>query len=262
MDGLEDFLNTEQPEAEVEAPETPVVEASAPEAVEAEAPSGPVRDEKGRFASKGETPEPTPESASPAPQEPALDHAALIGERRRRQEAEDRLRVLEQQLQQPQAPQPAPVVQQGPPDQFEDPEGYTNWLVAQASQAARAEAYHAFQYQRIQMSAEEAKAKLPDYAEKISVFEQMAQVNPQLMQELNRAPNPAEYAYNTAKTQLEISQYGGIDGLIAARVQEALKTAPQPTLAPIPDTLADAQSSRGTTSGGIAVPSFEDILKR
>lgn len=264
MDGLEDFLSAEQPaetQAAEPAPEAPV---EAPPAAEApteaiETPTDTVerpRGPDGKFIAKGETPV-TPE---PAPQEPTLDHAALIGERRRRQEAEDRIRLLEQQLQQPQAQQPA--APQGPPDQFEDPEGYTNWLVGRASEAARNEAYQAFQYQRIQMSAEEAKAKLPDYAEKLSVFEHMAAANPQLMQELYRAPNPAEYAYNTAKTQLEISQYGGIDGLIAARVQEALKTAPQPAPTPIPDTLADAQSARGTTAEGLTVPTLDDILKR
>lgn len=259
MDNLEDFLKgDEAPAAETETPETPepVAEAQAPDA-EAEAPKGPVRDEKGRFAPKGETPE-QPDSASPAQQEPQLDHAALIGERRRRQEAEDRLRALEQQLQQFQQPQAA--APQGPPDRWEDPEGYDRWLVAQAAETARAEAFNTFQYQRIQMSAEEAKAKLPDYPEKIQVFEQMAQVNPVLMQEMMRAPNPAEYAYNTAKTHLEISQYGGIEGLIAARVQEALKTTP-PAPTPVPDTLADAQSSRGS-SEPYSPPTLDQILAR
>jgi hypothetical protein len=87
--------------------------------------------------------------------------------------------------------------------------------------------------------------------------------NPALLEQLHKAPNPAEYAYNAAKTQLEISQFGGIDGLVNARVEEALKTR-QPVVPtpPIPDTLADAQSARGTSAEGYSVPSFEDILKR
>ena len=103
-DELEGFLNTEAEAPEAvdtpEAPETPEVA----EQVE-ETPSGPVRDEKGRFAPKGET----EEAASPAAVEAPLDHAALIGERRRRQEAEAELERLRQQIVQPQqVPQQQP----------------------------------------------------------------------------------------------------------------------------------------------------------
>jgi hypothetical protein len=57
MGGLEDFLNSaEQPVEAIETPEAPEIQT---EAVEtplevAEEPKGPVRDEKGRFAPKGE----------------------------------------------------------------------------------------------------------------------------------------------------------------------------------------------------------------
>ena len=262
MDDLDTFLKGD--EAPVDAPEAvepQTVEAPAPETPEvAEAPKGPVRDEKGRFAPKGEQ----PEGESPTPAEPPLDHAALIGERRRRQEAEQRIAEYETRLAQLQQPQPQATPTQGPPDRWEDPEGYDQWLVARATNlaasAARAEAYQAFQYQRIQLSAEEAKARLPDYVEKIGVFDQMAQLNPMLLQELARAPNPAEYAYNTAKTQIELNTYGGIDGLIAARVQEALKQ-PQQAQTPIPETLASEQSAR-TNVQALHVPSLDEILKR
>jgi hypothetical protein len=94
----------------------------------------------------------------------------------------------------------------------------------------------------------------------------MAQANPSLMQELYRAANPAEYAYNTAKTQVEINQYGGLEGLIRARVEEALKAqapAPEPTPAPsVPDTLADAQSARGSSAEPFRMKSLDEILGR
>lgn len=263
MDNLDDFLKGEDeaPQAEVtteavEAPET----AQVAEATEARADRP--RDEKGRFAPKGETVE------SPSTEEPQFDHAATIGERRRRQEAEARaaeaearLQQLAAQLQQQAQYQPP----QGAPDRWEDPEGYDRWLVAQASTAAaetaRAEAYHQFQYQRINTAAAQYRQAVPDYDEKIQVFGQMAQQNPALIAELNRAPNPAEYAYNVAKTQLEIAQYGGLDGLINARVAEALSaTAPAPKAAPIPDTLADAQSARGSSAGTYAPKPLEEIL--
>ena len=263
MDNLDDFLKgepeaaaiepTEAVETTTEAPAEPEAQAEPEgEQPKAERPRGP----DGKFIPKGE------ESASPAPTEAPLDHAALIGERRRRQEAEQRIAEYEARL--------AQLQQQPVPDQWEDPEGFANHLkseaVQSAVQAAREEAYQTFQTQRIAMSAEEAKARLPDYGEKMHVFEQMVAQNPTLLQELYRAPNPAEYAYNTAKIQVEISQYGGIDGLINARVQEALKAqvpaAPAPA-APIPETLAGEQSARSSgPATTLSVPSLDDILGR
>lgn len=267
MDNLDDILNgNEEPqvEAPVEAPQEPVsTEPTAETPAEPEAKPEQPRGPDGKFISKGETQPEAPVAESPAAQEPQLDHAALLGERRRRQEAEQRLAELEARINQPQ-PQPTPV-----PDQWEDPEGYAKWMqseaVKQAVEAARHEAFEAFQTQRIAMSSEQFAKTVPDYAEKVQVFEQMMTVNPQLLQELYRAPNPAEYAYNTAKTQIEINQYGGLEGLIAARVQEALKAqAPQPETTPappIPESLAAEQSARGApTQGG--PPSLEEILGR
>lgn len=266
MDQLDEFLNgSEAPVAEIETPEQPqaieTAEVETPE-VTAEEPTGPVRDEKGRFAPKGENTaaEPAPEAASPAAAETPLDHAALIGERRRRQEAEDQLRALQEQLARQQQPQPQIAEPQGPPDRWEDPEGYDRWLVAQAATAARNEAMQAFQHQRIKMTAIEAQNRLPDYTDKIRAFEQMAQANPLLMQQMIEAPNPAEFAYNTAKSHLDIQQYGGIEGLIQARVQEALKA--QAPAHPIPTTLATEQSAGGPQGQPFHVPSFDEILGR
>lgn len=261
MDNLDEFLKgndevvAETPEA-VEAPTEVVAEADeAPQATER--PRGP----DGKFIPKGETAE-TPAVESPSTPEPALDHAALIGERRRRQEAEAELVELRKQFQP--APQVQPQQPANAPDMFEDPEGYTRYIASQAAEVARREAYETFQYQRIEGSARQFAPSVPDYAEKVQVFQQMVQLNPALLQELYRSGNPAEYAYNTAKTQLEISQFGGIEGLIKARVEEALKAQAPPAAnatPPVPDTLADAQSSRGS-SEGFSPPSLDQILGR
>jgi hypothetical protein len=267
MDNLDEILNgettTDEPTAEapeVEAPAEPQTTEEQP-APTAERPRGP----DGKFIPKGETPATEPEDgASPAPQEAPLDHAALIGERRRRQEAEQRIAEYEARFAQMQQSPPVQQAPQGAPDMFEDPEGYTRYVAAQAAEVARQEAYGQFQYQRIDTAARQFAPTVPDYAEKVQVFQQMAQSNPALLQELFRANNPAEYAYNTAKTQLEISQYGGLEGLIKARVEEALKAQPPaaPTApSPIPETLADAQSARGS-SASFTVPTLDDILKR
>ena len=257
MDEMEDFLKGETIEAVEVSEVTETTET--PEVAEPEQSEGRVRDEKGRFAPKGA--EKSEEAVSPTATEAPLDHAALIGERRRRQEAEDRLRQLEEAIRTTQqAPQQQAPAQAQVPDRWEDPDGYDQWLIAQAAAMARAEASQTFQTQRIQAAALEVMQRLPDYQEKIGVFEQMATANPALLQEMVRSPNPAEYAYNMARTQLEISQYGGIDGLINARVQEALKAQPAPTS--IPETLASEQSGRAAIGGAPGNLTLDDILKR
>lgn len=227
-----EILNSDEPTQETEAvAETPQAEVESTETAQARA-----RDEKGRFAPKGEN------DAPPASQEGHIPVAALKDERNKRQALEAELNQLRQQYQAQAQPQPQV---QGPPDRWEDPEGYDQWLIAQAAnyagQAARVEARQEFESQRIRSAADEAKAKHPDYVEKIGVFEQMAQLNPMLWQEMSRAPNPAEYAYNTARLQVEIMQHGGIEGMIEARmsarenaaiqgVQDRLPSSAPPTL--------------------------------
>jgi len=266
MDNLDDFLKgeNEAPEPEAEAPETPETEAEAPQPeAEAEAPEveakdeGRPRDEKGRFIPKGEK-----EEASPPEAEERIPVKALQEERRKRQELEAQLMQMQQHLQQPPQQQQAP---QGPPDRWEDPEGYDQWLVTQAAHAARAEAYQQFQYQRLAESGNRLRQSTPDYEEKIQVFGQMANANPSLLAQLVQAENPAEFAYNLGKQQIEIAQYGGIDGLIQAKVQEALSKAQpapveqKPSLS-IPETLADAQSARGSESAAFNPTPLESIL--
>lgn len=257
MDNLEEFLKADvTPEVEIDEPE-----AVTTEPVEAEAPSERPRGPDGKFIAKGEEPA-TAESASPAPQEAPLDHAALIGERRRRQEAEARIEALEKQFAQFQQPQAQPQQPQGPPDRWEDPEGYDAWLVQQAAQAAQTQAIQAVQQQRIYESAVRARGKYADYGEAHEVFGQMAQRNPALFEQMLQSADPAEFAYTQAKSEMEIRQFGGIDALVAAKVAEALKTQ-TPAPQAIPDTLADAQSARGSATGdGFTVPSLDDILRR
>jgi hypothetical protein len=103
------------------------------------------RDDKGRFAKKGEQ----EEGASPAPEQRSDEYegAATIGERRRRQDAEQqrdeyrtRLEALEQkfnQLPNPQQQEPAPL-----PDIWEDPEGRLAAERQQFQQALYQERYN------------------------------------------------------------------------------------------------------------------------
>jgi hypothetical protein len=262
MDNLDDFLkgnDDAQPDVEAVTPPEPVEQpqeqVEEPQAEtegdkpKVERPRGP----DGKFIPKGE------EAGSPPAQESTIPESALLGERRRRQEAEQRLQQYEQYLAQLQQQQPDP-------DMFEDPDGFKKTLKeqikAEAIAEARREAAEMFQYHRIATAAQQFMADKPDYQDAVNVFGQMAAVNPRLLAEMQAAPNPAEYAYNAGKTQVEIAQHGSLEALIQARVEAQLKAAQTPTATPqVPDTLADAQSSRGSAAP-LNVPTLDEILKR
>lgn len=214
---LTSILNgTSEAPAAAEPPPAEPAPAAAP--AEEAAPERP-RDEQGRFLPKGEDGEPAQEaaeSATPAPSDdnsPTVPRKALIDERTKRQTLESHLAELNQRLVQYQRPaqQPAPK-----PDQWDDPDGHERWLIEQAGGIAEQRAVEAFQRQHIMQSAEAAKAKYPDYLEKVAVFEQLSAQNPDLSAQMSRSPNPAEFAYETAKRHEQVSQYGSIDGLLAA----------------------------------------------
>jgi hypothetical protein len=288
LNGTNEAPTEAQPAAVEAAPEAEVEAVAAEPEAKADGVDRVPKGEPGAGQFKSKDDPKGEEAAPPAAEEESATApvGALKAERSKRQAAEERERAKDAELErlradlerfrQPQPaiqPQPSPAqvaTEQAPPDRWDDPEGYDRWLVDQATkratETARAEAYQTFQYQRFASSAEEMKSKLPDYAEKIGVFEQMLQHNPALLDELYRAPNPAEYAYNTAKIQVEISECGGLDGLINARVQAALQgqaaQTPTPAPAPIPSTLADAQSARGSAAGASSGPlSLDQILK-
>jgi hypothetical protein len=255
-EGLDDFLEvSEETTDEVEAPE--IVE----EVTEAVEPATAPRDEKGRFAPKGEpeaveAPEP---SVTPTPEEAPIPVKALQEERRKRQELEAKLAEYEARAAAP----PEPVT---PPDPWDEPDAHSQWLIKQAATVARHEALAEFENRQIARSANQARAKYQDYDDAVGIFSQMMQQNPALERQLRDHENPGEFAYSTAKTQMEIAQYGSIDALIQAKVkaeterlQAELKPAPTPPT--IPTSLADQQSSRGGSTA-YSPPSLDEILGR
>jgi len=222
-ESLDNILNgTSAPEAQ--APTEPQPETAIAE-IEALPPKDPERprDEHGRFLPMGEKePEPAVEaapepSASPAPvdEPPVLEHPALIGERRRRQTAEAENEKLRQQLAQLTQP-PQQLQPQAKPDQWEDPEGHDQWVAEQAGTIAEQKAVQAVQQHLVRVSAEAAKVKYPDYLEKVPIFEQLAQASPGLWGQMFQHPNPAEFAYTVAKQHEQVSQYGSLEGYLAA----------------------------------------------
>jgi hypothetical protein len=210
---LDDILNGDN--APIEAP---AVEEAAP-AVETSP-----RDEQGRFAPKvdnaaPETPEPQGAPTAPTVEPGHVPYAALRDERHKRQQLEARLAEIERaQTQQFQQPQEVP-------DQFEDPNGHSDWLIAQSAQRATTAAIQAFQDQMVYHSEQRARAKYQDFDQKLEAFAQLVQADPTLGRKLYEQPEPAEWAYEQAKTHLEVQRYGSIEGLIEARIAERLQTA-------------------------------------
>ena len=167
------------------------------------------RDEKGRFAAKGE------EGASPAPvNEPELDHKAIVAERRRRQEAEERARVLEAQIQAYQNP-PAP-----PPSMWEDEQGWQqhfgNEVVSAAVQQANFNA-------KLDMSEMMVRQNNPDFEEVKAEFLELAKDNPTLAQQALADPHPWDKAYKIAKTHRTMRDLGTTDiDSLKAKIREEL----------------------------------------
>ena len=269
---LDSILNgDEQPEAAVEPvvePETPAEPEATPEPVAEEEPKGPTRDEKGRFAPKGET-----ESASPAPvSEPQLDHAALLGERRRRQEAEDRIRALEAQIAQP-APTaaPQPAVQQAQPFEFNEDLYWSNpqqfldsfkQSILQEVQGAIPQIVTGVTLDRAEAA---ARARYEDYDQARDAFYRVAIADQTIAQKAMAQADPAEYAYQEGKRLLEMAQYPSLNAYIDAEVerrQAALVPVQQQPAPVIPESLADAPAAGLVGHVAQAPLSLNDILKR
>lgn len=252
-DFLDDFMPSES-----EAPEA--VETA--EAVEPQPEPAPVRDEKGRFAPKGETPEPETVQESVEPTDKPLDKDEFQGlknERKRRQEAEERLQALEKQLQQLQAkPQEPPAP---PPSLWDDEDQRFAYERQQVlSQADR--------LSRINASEMAARVKYDDFDAMFDKFNEMAAQNPAVVQQtLDTSGTPSWLkAYDIAKKAARIEELGAVDLTdLETRLREQIKAemaaqAPAPAPA-IPSSLADAQSSR-SAGQGVAPMTLKDILGR
>lgn len=253
MDDMDDFLKGEiEP---TEAVETPVeVETPEAEPAKADQPRGP----DGKFLPKGEEPE-TPAVESPTTEEPKLEHPALIGERRRRQEFEQRVKELEAQLQRVQTP-PQPK-----PDMFENPEGWEGHFGQQVTQTA---VHQATINSKLEMSEMLARDKFDDFDDMKAKFMELAGENPVLAQQALGDPHPWRKAYQIAKTAATMQEVGATDvaGLraeIEAKVRAELEAAQKAPPPPIPDTLATAQSARGSSADTLPTPmSLDQILGR
>ncbi len=130
-------------------------------------------------------------AAPTADGEESWTKTAVLDERRKRQELEAKIAKLEEKKQE------AEAVKR--PDILEDQEGAFRHTESQFANALLQE--------RINLSRELMIEKHDDYEAHEAVFVEMAQKNPQLVQEMNRSSNPAKFAYNKAKEHNEYSDY-------------------------------------------------------
>jgi hypothetical protein len=232
-------------EQQIEAPAEAVEAAPAPEA--------PVRDDKGRFAPKG-----VEESASPAPvEEPQFDHAAVIGERKRRQEAEERARILEAQLQAIANP-PAP-----PPNIWEDEQGALDHVKTEAVTLAVRQANTDSRLTTSEMLMRQAE---PAFSEKWQEMNEFLGSNPGLIQKCMASPHPWHEAFNAYQSHNRAMELGATNVVeLEAKLREQITAELQakPPANPLPNSLADAQSARGGGNSAAFQPySLQDILGR
>lgn len=239
-------------------------------AEEQEAPTGPQRDEHGRFASARQ-PEESEEQgeeqqeAPPASEQPEPGHipiAALKDERSKRQRAEEAFLQAQERLQQYEAYFQQQSQQQ--PDEEIDP---IELIAQQVVSRVQPQTQQQLLAMKVEVAEQFARSRWADYDEKVETFKEEAQRNPYLWQELAKAPNPAEYAYNAAANILSARSYGSdappSREQIEAEIREKIMAEIGMSKPAVPSSLANAQSrgSRGGPAWSGPSP-IEDILGR
>ena len=240
MSELDELVNDE-PEV-IETPEVePIAESEAEPKAEETPPDVKVEKEV----------EPTP---TDKPESETVPIAAVIDERRKRQALEQEIAAMKaDQEQKPAVPRP---------DVFEDQDGAFNFLESTIDQKL---SQHVIGLSRDMMASAH-----DDYAEMEQEFVQMAQENPQLTQEMQAHPNPARFAYETAKNRREYKEMQNVGEyrekltaqireeerakILAEMKQDKEKETEQSNVAHLPN-LAKSTAS----SGGFATPTDESL---
>lgn len=254
---LDDVLNeSNQPVAQPEA-EAPQ------EAEQVEAKPTAQRDEKGRFAPKGDN-----EDAPPASDDKAKGlEAGIAAERKKRQEWEERyhndvetLRKELEALKQPKQPeQPATP----PPSVWEDDAAAFDYHKQDAVSIA---VQQATMNAKLDMSEMMARQAHEDFEEMKAEFVRMMQENPALQQQALSDPHPWQRAYQIAKNARTMSELGATDlETLKAQLREQImaeqaQAAPQTAAPNLPHSLADAQSARGDNKPAPPPLTLESIL--
>jgi hypothetical protein len=198
-----DAFADDEPEADAEVVEVAADATGEPESAD-EAPSAP---------EVGAEPAPPADTDQPSNEQIEAYKAALIDERRRRQEAEAAARLREEQ-----------IAELAAPDPDEEPEEYAKWV---QEKSARANVTTKFDLSRDLM----AEAH-PDFEEQEQVFmslvrnEQGQITNPVLVAQMMDARNPAKFAYEYAKNHQAAEQYANPEkrAALEAQMEERIRS--------------------------------------
>lgn len=244
---LEDILSTEQSETTGEETST-------------DRP----RDEKGRYTKQEDAapepieavtesePEPIEAKEEPAePQKPKEDayKAAMLEERRKRQELEARMRAYEQAQSLPE-----------PPPFWDNPEGAIDSRIERVRSELQQDYLNRY-YNALESA---ARTRHPDYDEVRDVFIEQARQNPVLAQQMNSHPDPAEFAYQQGKMLRELSTVGNdidayrkrVEAEVRARIEAEMRAkTPQ-----VPRSLNAEPSSPVQGGGQWAPTSLESLI--
>lgn len=224
MSDLDDILNGNDVEESVEAVE----------AVEAEV------IEEVAEVEKGETTTPKVET------EESWTKAAVLDERRKRQDLERQLEALK--TQQLKAPEPRP-------DVFDDQD--------KAFQYTERSIEQKLINQKIEMSQELMRSMHDDYDELESEFVDIVKENPSLIAEMNRHAMPAKFVREVALKHRNLKEVDNVP-TYQARIKELeaqLASVTQKSPVKIPTSLTAKASKGGTNDAGIG-ESLADILGR
>jgi hypothetical protein len=176
---------------------------------------GQPRDESGKFASKekkGVEPEAEQpkEPVPPTGELPQDVYEPLKAVRNENKELKAQLEAMRQQFER-QQPKEAP-----PPQFWDDPDkafdARFQKLVPQIVQQLEQRQT----VQRIEASEAAARAKHADFADALGAFQQAVQHSPALIQQMQAASDPGEFAYSTGKRAMELEKVGSIDELLKA----------------------------------------------
>lgn len=123
-----------------------------------------------------------------------------------------------------------------------------------------------------------ARSKYTDFEEKVGKFSELVQQTPGLAERWLSSPDPAEFAYKTAKNHMDLEQYGSLDKMRAdieakARAEERAKVeaefkAKQEELdrkrSELPPSLSDARGAARPPAGPVfnGPTPLGDILQR
>ena len=248
MDELDNILNGDEQQPVAVEPQ-PEPEAQPEPAEQPRAPDG-------TFAPKGNN-----DGAMPAPEDEAkqVPIGSYKAEKEKRQALEAQIEQLRREMEAARQPaQPA----EPPPSIWEDDQAALgHWQNQAVTTAVQQATFNA----RLDMSEMLARQANPDFDEMKAEFVRMMQQNPALQQQALSDPHPWNKAYHIAKNARTMQELGAtnIDEL-KARLMEQIKAeqaqqAPAPAIT-LPQSLADAQSARGTNTPALKPLSLDDIL--